>query len=290
MSKLNVIEKDLIIPGLKNTYRILHVTDAHITMYVDSDENTVIRAGLNTGKHLVSGFAIKRVNTFTKNDITSNDGFAALCEALRDAGPDYVDLVLFTGDILDYYTDSAFAFMLAQLAKLPMPYMFVLGNHDWIFSHFTDEESLALFSKTLCGGDYRLQKYKLGELTLIGTYDGDYYYSKETLAMIEEALEGEENVLLCQHVPINCPAFEADHIAKRPKNKIVVIGARDWAVKDDSYDRIVAILEKEGCPVRALLCGDSHMNHTGPLTDRITQFVSPILRDYAPVLFTIKGN
>ena len=289
MSKLNVIEKDLIIPGLKNTYRILHVTDAHITKYVESDEETVIRAGLNTGKHLVSGFAIKRVNTFTRHDITSNDGFAALCEALRDAGPDYVDLVLFTGDILDYYTDSAFAFMLAQLAKLPMPYMFVLGNHDWIFSHFTDEESLALFSKTLCGGDYRLQKYKLGELTLIGTYDGDYYYSKETLAMIEEAFKGEEHVLLCQHVPINTPAFDG-HLANLGYKSNCVIGAKDCPIKDDSYEKIMALLEKEDCPVRALLCGDSHIEHSAPLTDRIMQHVSPMLPGHGPVLFTVKGN
>lgn len=288
MSKLNVIEKDIIIPGLKNTYRILHVTDAHITKYVDSDEETVIRAGLNTGKHLVSGWAIKRINTFTKNGVTSNDGFAALCESLREAGPDYVDLVLFTGDILDYYTDSAFAFMLAQLAKLPMPYMFVLGNHDWIFSHFSDEESLALFSKTLCGGDYRLQKYKLGELTLIGTYDGDYYYSKETLAMIEEALEGEEHVLLCQHVPITTPDY--DEFVKKLGGRNVVIGAAECPTKDDSYDRFMAILNKEGCPIRALLCGDSHINHTSNLTERVVQHISPMLPGHGPVLFTVKGN
>jgi predicted MPP superfamily phosphohydrolase len=288
MSKLNLIEKDLIIPGLKNTYRILHVTDAHITKYVDADEETVIRAGLNTGKHLVSGFAIKRVNTFTKNGVTSCDGFAALCESLREAGPDFVDLVLFTGDILDYYTDSAFAFMLAQLAKLPMPYMFVLGNHDWIFSHFSDEESLALFSKTLCGGDYRLQKYKLGELTLIGTYDGDYYYSKETLSMIEQALEGEEHVLLCQHVPITTPDY--DEFVKKLGGRNVVIGADECPVKDDSYDRIMALLQKEDCPIRALLCGDSHIEHSGPLTERVVQHISPMLPGHGPVLFTVKGE
>ena len=288
MSKLNVIEKDIIIPGLKNTYRILHVTDAHITKYVDSDEETVIRAGLNTGKHLVSGFAIKRINTFTKNGVTSNDGFAALCESLREAGPDFVDLVLFTGDILDYYTDSAFAFMLAQLAKLPMPYMFVLGNHDWIFSHFTDEESLALFSKTLCGGDYRLQKYKLGELTLIGTYDGDYYYGEETLSMIEQALEGEEHVLLCQHVPITTPDY--DEFVKKLGGRNVVIGAAECPVSDDSYERFMAILNREGCPIRALLCGDSHIEHSAPLTERVMQHVSPMLPGHGPVLFTVKGN
>lgn len=289
MGKLNVIEKEIVIPGLKREYRILHVTDAHITMYVDSDEETVIRAGLNTGKHLVSGFAIKRVNTFTRNSVTSNDGFAALCDALAEAGRDYVDLVLFTGDILDYYTDSAFAFMLAQLAKLPMPYMFVLGNHDWIFSHFTDKESLALFSKTLCGGDYRLGKYKLGELTLVGTYNGDYYYGEDTLALIEDALAGEENVLLCQHVPINTPAFD-QYLQDLGYNSNCVIGAKDCPVSDDSYEKIMAILTKEDCPVRALLCGDSHIEHSAPLTDRIMQHVSPMLPGNGPVLFTVKGE
>ena len=286
----NVIEKELIIPGLRNTYRILHITDAHITMYVDEDENTIIRGGYHKGKHLVSGFAAGRVPGFTKDGITSNERFARLCDALRDAGAGYADLVVFTGDLLDFYTDTAFAFMMEQIEKLPMPYFFVVGNHDWIFSNHTDAETLDIFAKTLCGGSYKVQKYKLGELTLVGAYNAQYTYDRETFSLLEEALEGEENVLLCQHVPINSPAFEADHIAKRPKNNIVVIGARDWAVKDDSYERIMALLEKEDCKVKALLCGDSHMNHTGPLTERTVQFVSPILRDYAPVLFTIKGN
>lgn len=289
MSNLNVIEKEILIPGLKNTYRILHVTDAHITMYVEDDEKTVIRGGLNTGKHLVSGFASKRENTFTKNGITSNDGFAALCDSLAEAGADFVDLVLFTGDILDYYTDSAFAFMLMQLSKLPMPYMFVLGNHDWIFSHFTDQESLSLFSKTLCGGNYKCAKYKLGELTLVGTYNGDYFYDKETFSLIEKAIEGEEHVLLCQHVPINTPSFDA-YRAELGHARNVVIGAKDCLVKDDSYERIMALLEKEDCPIRALLCGDSHIEHTSNLTARVVQHVSPMLPGNAPVLFTVKGE
>ena len=283
---LNVINKDIKIHGLKKTYRLLHVTDVHIVMWDERTHDDVITQGPFTGKNLLTGFAVNRVKGFTRADgVPTYEQFRRLCDFLKD-NPTFVDAVVFTGDILDFYTTLGFEFMVENLNKLPMPYMFVLGNHDYIFSNEPSEVTFERFSR-LCGGDYRIQKMKLGELTLVGSYNGKYAYDSETLNLIEEAIKGEEHVLLFQHVPLNSPSL-AEYFEKIEK-KNIVIGSENCVNKNHNKDAIMKIIDKENSPVHALICGDSHQNHSGPLTDKITQHISPLIRDFPPVLFTISA-
>lgn len=289
MEALNAIQKEITIPGLKNTYRILHVTDVHIVLWDKHDEETlIVDNGPHGGKRLVADFGVKREKVFTAADgVTTNARFAELCDRLREGGTAMADAVVFTGDILDFYTDAAFDFMVENLNKLPMPYLFVPGNHDYIFSNRT-EEIVARFAK-LCGGSFHIQKLKLGELTLVGAHNGEYFYEDETFSRIAEAIRGEEHVLLCQHVPINSSSLE-EYSTQSGKKCNYAIGGADCPDKGDSYERIMALIRAEDSPVRALLCGDAHYNYGGPLTDTVMQYVSPLLRDFAPVCFTVKGS
>ena len=285
MEDLNVINKEIVIPGLKNTYRILHVTDAHVILWDERDEDTVITDGYHAGKKLGSEYGARRLRHFTVDGVTTNEKFARLCDQLSD-DPNFADVVVFTGDILDFYTDAAFELMMENLGKLPMPYMFVMGNHDSIFSRHGNGATLKLFDK-LCGGSYKIQKFRLGELTLVGSYNGYYGYDAETLGLIADAIEGEDHVLMFQHVPITCPSLE--RFTEENGFGNIVIGAPDCQNKDNSRELILNLIDRDGSPVHALICGDSHYNYSGALTDRIEQHVSPLLRDYPPVLFTVKG-
>ena len=207
MEALDVIEKKIEIPGLKKSYRILHVTDVHMVMWDERTKDDPITNGPFTGKNLLTGFAVNRVKGFTRSDgVPTYEMFRELCDFLKN-NPTFVDAVVLTGDILDFYTTLGFEFMVENLNKLPMPYMFVVGNHDYIFANEPTEVTFDRFAK-LCGGNYRIQKLKLGELTLVGAYNGKYYYDDETLSLIEAAIENEEHALLFQHVPINSPSVE----------------------------------------------------------------------------------
>lgn len=288
MENFNVIHKEITISGLKNTYRILHVTDVHVILWDARDEETVIvDSGPHNGKKLIAGFGAKRVAPFTVNGVSTNDRFVQLCDFLKESGTAFADAVVFTGDILDFYTDAAFEFMMENLNKLPMPYLFVLGNHDYIFSN-RQEAILARFAK-LCGGSYKIQKMKLGELTLVGSHNGEYFYEDETLDLIAEAIRDEEHVLMFQHVPINSPSLEA-YSTQTGKKCNYAIGGADCPEKDNSRERLMQLIDRENSPVHALICGDAHYNYSGPLTDSIMQYVSPLLRDFPPVLFTIKSE
>ena len=285
METINVINKEITVNGLKNTYRILHVTDAHITLWDERDEDTVISVGYHAGKKLASEFGARRARHFTVHGVSTNDIFTSLCDLLS-ASPSFADVVVFTGDILDFYTDAAFEFMVENLGKLPMPYMFVPGNHDHIFSRHGEDDAIERIAK-LCGGRYKIQKLRLGELTLVGSFNGYYHYDSETLDLIADAIKGESHVLMFQHVPINTPSIEKFTNENGLHN--IVIGAKDCPNKGDSKELILRLIDRDDSPVHALICGDSHYNYSGQLTDSISQHVSPLLRDFPPVLFTVRG-
>lgn len=289
MERFPVINKEIEIPGLQKTYRILHVTDVHVILWDKHDEDTVIDStGPHNGKRLIADFGAKRVKIFTAaNGLTTNQLFARLCDRLQEEGRAIADAVVFTGDILDFYTDAAFDFMVENLNKLPIPYLFVPGNHDYIFSDRGTDDALARFSK-LCGTSYKIQTMKLGELMLVGSHNGSYFYEDETLALVEEAIRGEDHALLFQHVPIDSPSLARYY--KELGRPNYAIGSETCPAQTDGKERFLTLIEQENSPVRALICGDSHVDYSGPLTDRVTQYISPLLRDYPPVLFTIKGK
>ena len=91
-----------------------------------------------------------------------------------------------------------------------------------------------------------------------------------------------------QHVPINSPSLVAYSEERQVKN--LAIGAAACPIQDDSYERLMQVVDREDSPVRAMICGDAHRDFSGQLTDRIPLFISPIFRDFAPVLFTVKGE
>jgi predicted MPP superfamily phosphohydrolase len=283
MKNLTVIDKEITVSGLKKSYRILHLTDVHIIHSSEADDDTIINYGVHSGKPLISRFGKRRVPIFTKDGIEAKAMFSELCDFLK-ANPDFVDAVILTGDVLDFYTDAAVDFVCENLKKLPMPYMFTMGNHDSIFSTHSDKEVKEIFD-SLCGGDTEIQKLKLGELTFIGADNNHYSYNSSTVDKIKEATMGEENVIICQHVPLH-----SDSLAKAYE----AVGHPNLAIgnnpeKADNYKAIMEIVCAESSPVKAFLCGDSHIDYSGPLTDSVTQHISPLLAAGSVVVFTIKA-
>ncbi len=280
MKDLGFIKKDIVIPGLKNKYRILHITDSHVVSMTEDDEDIIINGGPHTGKKL-SDFAKVRFDYFQYDGVTTAELFSQMCDRLG-ANPDCADVIVFTGDILDFYTNSCFDFVCENLKKLKTPFMFVPGNHDMIFSPMGDDAVRNVFND-LCGGNTEVQKHKLGELALIGIDDTRNFYTDEALADFEEAMHGEDNVILFQHVPLYTKGYHA-HTVKR--------GTSDWSLGDEGIcvgDSWKVMFEKIKAPdstIKALICGDCHIEHESKLGN-VTQYTSPLNAEYPPVLFTV---
>jgi len=277
---MSFIEKEIIVPGLQNTYRILHITDSHIVAMDHREEGYIIEGGPHKGKFLTD-FGKLRYEHFTYDGETTAQRFSDLCDAIRNH-PDCADAIVFTGDILDFFTESAFDFMCENLKKLPIPYIFTLGNHDMIFSKRREEEVRGIFLE-VCGGNTELQKYKLGELALIGIDNTRNYYTDEALNDLYVALAGEQHAVLFQHIPLSTNGYHEFSMAAGPK---------DWSLGNegicigDSWKKVFGLIEAEDTKIRALVCGDGHMEHESSIGG-ITQFVSPLGAKYPPVRFTV---
>lgn len=282
MEKLCFIEKEITIPGLQNFYRILQVTDAHVVLMDERANDYVIDEGAHTGKRLVD-FGAKRYSHFTINGKPTAQLFSELCDRLHTA-PDCADVIVFTGDILDFYTDAAFEFVCENLKKLPIPFMFTPGNHDMIFTSMTEDEVRTKFLD-LCGGNTELQTHKLGELTLIGIDNTRDYYSDKALADLDEALAGQQNVLLFQHIPLSTKEYHDFAMALR--NRDLALGDQGMCV-GDSWKTVFARVTAPDSPIHAIICGDCHVDHVSYLGNAV-QHTSALTAEYPPIRFTVHG-
>ena len=280
---MEFIHKKIRIPGLKNEYRVMHVTDSHIVKMDARDEGVVI---IDSGAHhgrLVTDWGNPRVPAFTVDGVTSAQRFSNLCASIC-AEPDCADLIVFTGDILDFFTESGLEFLTEQLTTLPIPYMFVMGNHDSIFAPTGEELTRQRFAH-LCGGNTEVQKYKLGEISFIGIDNARDRYTEKGLRELAAAMEGEEHVILCQHIPLSTEEYH-EHAMAVAKCDYALGGQGVCA--DDSWKTFWAMIEAEDSPIWALLCGDCHRDHVS-FIGKAAMHTTALNARNAPALFTISG-
>jgi len=283
MQTVSFIEKEIIIPGFDGVCRFLHITDSHITAWDDRITGNIIASGAHKDKRLVD-FATGRYAHFSRDGVSTTERFAAMCDRLAEC-PDCADAVVFTGDILDFYTEAAFDIMCENIAKLPMPFIFVPGNHDMIFSGLAESEIRERFVG-ICGGSTNVQKLKIGGLALVGIDNIRNFYTDDAISELKAALEGESAALLFQHVPLSTEEYHAYAMEKNGRDHSLGFGN---LCVNDSWRVFMDIIEAPDSPVKALICGDAHIDHESRLTDNVKQYISPFNVDYPPVRFTVRG-
>ena len=82
------IEKTRIEIGLEKPLRVLHITDSHLPLYEEGDDPRILAHGLKRDRKA---------------------GLAALAEEI-EYGKRNCDLILHTGDLIDFVTPSGVAF------------------------------------------------------------------------------------------------------------------------------------------------------------------------------------
>ena len=278
-------EKELVIPGLSRDYKLLHITDSHINMWDDTCTDFILNhyEGWPMNGWKFSDFVKMRGERFTIGGITANERLASIVDAVCE-NPHIADAVIFTGDMLDQFTEGGLNFVKSQLARLPIPYLFTMGNHDMLFSNMTEAEVRAKFLP-LCGNSTEVQKLNLGELTLVGIDDTRNDYTDEAMSLLREAVEGEANVILCQHVPLFTEAYR-DALAALSEKDYSIGGEK---VPDTANSRKIRhIIEAESSNIRAVICGDNHVDTDTPF-GRIRQLTTAYSAEFPPALIRVHG-
>ena len=202
-----------------------------------------------------------------------------------------LDAVLLTGDILDFPSGPNRRFLQQALERLPLPWFYVPGNHDWSYfdDYHTPHAQVAcrpLFG-ALCGGNTFVHKMRIGELTLVGVDNSMERYEDGVPETLAEALTGEQHVLLLQHIPLYADTLHEPTMAHWGGQDLTIGGK--GRCRNDNWQTVRQRITAPDSPVRAVIAGHLHFGHTDRLDGRVPQYVAPYSADGSAVLLTVHG-
>lgn len=246
--KKHITEQTIYVEGLQEDYTLLFLTDLHVVV-MDPEaqgqqaENQVERAALFVNQEGVSAEV-------------------QLAEWKDYANENQVDAVLLGGDIIDTPSKVNLERLEEQLSRLDMPWLYVLGNHDWTWpwEYMTDtgkETYLPLF-ESFMQGNTAIQRLDLGEFTVVGIDNSSNQVRAEVLTEYEEILAEGEPMIVMAHVP-----FLTQSVLTKARNvwsNPVVIGGGGYGgiYPDENSQRFMELTTAADSPVELVLTGHVH--------------------------------
>lgn len=148
------------IEGLKDSHRLLHVTDSHLTTVYDDEETPERRANVMSRLNDWMMFQYRKPSYLYFN------------EYFNYADDISAESVLLTGDITDSPSQSNRDILEKAIDNSPVPSYYIYGNHDWTWNDNPATGDL-YHSET-----FRYQ-YKEGFAQAVDKYDEDWsdYYT-----------------------------------------------------------------------------------------------------------------
>lgn len=256
------ILKTTIKVGLEKPVRFLQITDTHITR----DDPT----GWNRTKEFDVDYEGCAEDYF----------FKALDYARTENIP-----IIYTGDIIDFFTDANFAFIDEYLADVD--YVYAAGNHD--FCHF--------LGKATEDHDYKWEKIKeiaphiksnlyfdsrvIGGVNVV-TLDNSYYLITDgQIDLLKAEVAKGYPILLCVHVPFYEPVvamanfYDAYYVVGAPYEMLAKLSdsRRIQQTPDEATLRAIDYIKSEPL-IKAVIAGHKHTNCEAPLDSGLMQYTT----------------
>jgi len=111
------------IPGYNDSLKVLQITDIHLSL-ADANEADMMKYGGRIHK----AYSSPRKH-YTRD--TSETTFQYFDDILQKAKNQNVNLLLLTGDIVNFPSAASVKYVCDKLAKTGIPWLYIAGNHDW---------------------------------------------------------------------------------------------------------------------------------------------------------------
>jgi predicted MPP superfamily phosphohydrolase len=275
------------IPGVQKKLRILHISDSHITFPGEKDKE------FESYSNRMAKAYMDEVDYRTKKPLTGAEAFSKLMDK---AVEQKIDLIALTGDIINYPSEHAVNFVLGELKRTGIPFVYVSGNHDWHFegmkgSDFELRQTWReRFLKSLYeGNDYDCSARMMNGIDIIAIDNSTYQITAKQLEFYRrEKAKGLPMVLL-MHIPVymetndECcmgwPRWGAatDHLYQLERRE-------QWSEKGNSRETLDFCNEIQSTKNVVVLAGHVHHNAVSAENDML-QIISDISRRaYARVI------
>lgn len=180
--------------GLSKTYTLIQFTDVHVVTYdlTSDDHQTIEKAKENERiwMQLRLDFAKKYNDTYDSNNLlSSKDCLKHLIDYTNSSSP---DLVLLTGDIIDYYSPSNYDYLRKSVKNLSSPYVFSCGNHETPSEHF----------ESICKENCDYSQFEFDDFMVISLNNSNRKIKSSQLNNLKMTLGKEKPILLAMHIPI----------------------------------------------------------------------------------------
>lgn len=279
----HLVSEDLIsVKGLQETFKILQITDSHVSI-ISTDEEAYHRFSSRMDR------AFETVRHYkTKKKSTPSRMFL---ELLKIAEKENVNLIVLSGDIVNNPSHSSITFIHKSLELTGIPYIYIAGNHDWHYEGM--EGSAENLRKTwienslmpLYGGNNPFySSHVLGGINFVAIDNSTYQVSEAQLQFYTTQLNREFPIVLILHIPLYTEN-------ERNQKNITVCGAPHWGWDTDKNYRIekrerwskmgnlsttlnFIKTVKNSSNLIAVLAGHTHKNQINSISEQVNQYVT----------------
>ena len=166
--------------------------------------------------------------------------------------------MLCAGDLVEHFGDATMRYVEQQTAGLP--FMTVCGNHDTA-GKFPD-------GRPLSAAKAGVQRMDLGDLRVLGFDDGERVITPAQLAALQKALAEDAPLVILLHIPFAVAENEA---MLRGCGQYFMLNYDGCPPENREF---VELIRSHHHRIAAVLAGHLHFNHTCPVAEGLTQYVS----------------
>ena len=261
------LEKSTLHIGLEKPVRLLHVTDSHIGL-VDERDNERKRA------------LAARLSTPEK---------AMYLEEHIAYAKAHCDLLVHTGDLMDFVSHANVE--KARQIVADEDFFFIAGNHD--YSQYVGEawEDNAYRMNSYMEMGYGLgvpmffNAKTVGGVNIVGIDNSYYQFEDWQLWRLQREVEKGLPIILALHDPLFEESLFQYHLVRVPNDCTYLVGCDEEhllcynefrAVQQRPTEATLRFIDyvKHEPLIKAILTGHLHFNYTSMITDTLSQFVT----------------
>jgi predicted MPP superfamily phosphohydrolase len=200
----------ILLPGATKTLKFMLITDSHISLMVEQEAEMAKYA-----ERMHSAYTGARQHFSGDGSKTASQH---LDDVLQRAKNEHVELLLLTGDIVNFPSPASVAYVCDRLKQTGIPWLYIAGNHDWHYQGLPGtseslrktwiEKSLMPFYR---GRDPLFYSEIIKGINFVGIDNSTSRISKEQTEFLKEQLARPEPIILLSHRPYNLEEEDSDN-------------------------------------------------------------------------------
>ncbi len=259
--------------GLAKPFTILQITDLHACAVSEEEA-----AAMPTARY---EYILPRIGLFSGGRPYPSE--ASLPVLIDYADEIKADLILMTGDIIDFPGETNFALLEREIARSRVPVLYILGNHDWSFAddYHTPSAAASYLPRmdALSGGDHHIACFETEQIVVCAVDDQLDRVSAETVdayfSVAERARASGKALVLAMHIPLQVDSLVEDTVRVWRRNLCIGRGAMGGN-HPDTLRFFDAVTESTDHAPDVVITGHLHFSHEDVFPNGVPQLVTDI--------------